>query len=143
MKSIYRFWTLALTSPLVYLVICLIINQRVFSRRAAAGFWPMPVRVYDWLFTGLAIAGMATLPAVYWLKSRWACKAPDRTDEEAPLTQHPRGRRFLTLFMICDTVALIGLVLFLIQGRTAAMLFFGTLGLLDYAMAFPGQPEEK
>jgi len=143
MKSIYRFWTIALTSPLIYLVICLIINQRVFSRRTVPGFWPLPTKAYDWLFVALAIVGMATMPLVYWLKSRWAVKAADRENEEAALLQRSRGRRFLTLFMICDTVAVIGLILFLMQGRMSAMLFFGILGLLNYAMAFPGQPEEN
>lgn len=143
MKSIYRFWTIALTSPLIYLVICLIINQRVFSRRTVPGFWPLPTKAYDWLFVALAIVGMATMPLVYWLKSRWAVKAADRENEEAALLQRSRGRRFLTLFMICDTVAVIGLILFLMQGRMSAMLFFGILGLLNYAMASPGQPEGK
>jgi len=143
MKAIYRFWTIALTSPLIYLAICLIVNRRVFSGRTVPGFWPLPTRAYEWLFVLLAVVGLATLPLTYWLKSRWAAKAPDAAAEDAPAIRSPRGRRYLALFMICDTVAMIGLILFLMQGRLSAMLFFGILGLLDYAMAFPGQPEEK
>jgi len=143
MKSIYRFWLIGLTSPVIYLVICLVVNHQVFAHRKVAGFWPLPAPVYDWLFVALAILAMACLPVVYLLKSKWAIKAPDTTKGDISVLQNPRGRRFVVAFAISDSVALIGLILFLIQGQMSAMLFFGLLGLLNYAMAYPGQPGQE
>ncbi len=140
MKTIYRFWMIGLTSPLIYLVISLLVNRGFFARRVVAGFWPMSPALYEGLVIGLGAAALALLPIVYFLKTKWALRAPDTDDVEASLLESSRGRRFLALFMMCDTVALSGLILFLIQGRMTAVLLFGILGLVCYGLAFPGQP---
>jgi len=142
MKSIYRLWMISLFSPIIYLVICLIVNQWVFAKHTVPGFWPLPEKTYNVAFIVLAALAATALPIVFLLKSKWASKAPATPDEDEPPMQGPRGRRFVVTFMICDTVAFSGLVLFLIQGQMMAMLFFGVLGLLNYAMAYPGRPEE-
>jgi len=142
MKSIRRFWMIGLTSPVLYLVIALVINQQVFAKRPVAGFCPLPAEVYDWLFVALGFVALGSLPAVYLLKSKWAAKSPHTGDEDTSLLESQRGRRFIVAFMICDTIALTGLILFLVQGRITAMLFFGILALLNYAMAYPAQPRD-
>ena len=132
---------IGLTSPLIYLVICLVVNRLVFAKRAVAGFWPLPEQTYSRLFGVLAVVALLTIPIVYSLKTKWALKASAQSDEEVTLLDSTRGRRFVAVFMICDTVALAGLILFLVQGRLNAMLFFGILALFNYAAAHPGPRE--
>jgi hypothetical protein len=143
MRSTYRFWMISLTSPLIYLVICLLVDRYVFVRYPIPGFSPLSAPVYSWLFGALALLAFISLPVVFFLKRQWAVKAREAVDEDAAILESPRGRRFAILLIICDTVALIGLILFLIQGSLTAMLFFGIAGLLNYAAAFPGQPADS
>ncbi|MCX8037399.1 MAG: hypothetical protein N3D11_10225 [Candidatus Sumerlaeia bacterium] len=145
MKSIQRFWMLGLTSPLIYLIICAVVNRSVFAHRSQAGFWPLETKTYQFLLAGLAVAAVCTFPLLWRLKTKWAMRAPEVEGVENTLLDSPRGRRFLVLFMVCDTVAVTGLILFLIQGQMSAMLLFGILGLVNYAAAYPGErkpPEE-
>jgi len=143
MKSIYRLWMMSLVSPLIYLVICLVVNRWVFAKHTIAGFWPLREKTYHAVFVVLASLAAAALPVVFLLKSKWASKAAATPGEDESPMENARGRRFVVTFMICDTVAFCGLVLFLIQGQMTAMLFFGVLGLLNYAMAHPGQPARE
>ena len=141
MKSIHRLWTFGLTSPVIYLIVCVAVQRFVFSRRTYSGFSPLPAEIYHWVVVALVAVAAGAIPIVYWLKVRWAAKAPDSNDEEAWVTETRRGRRFLALFMISDTIALLGLILFLIQGRMMEMMIFGILGLLNYAASCPGKRE--
>ncbi len=143
MKSIQRFWMLGLTSPVIYLIICAVINRSVFARRSQAGFWPLEPKTYQLLLAGLAVAAACAFPILLLLKAKWAMSAPELEGVESTLLDSPRGRRFLVLFMICDTVAVIGLILFLIQGQMSAMLLFGILGLVNYAAAWPGEKKRS
>lgn len=143
MKSVHRLWLFALVSPLVYLIICVAIKRWVFATREVGGFWPMSDGGYRILFGILASLAIAAMPFLFVLKTRWAVKAPDTSDEEEEsLFDNPRFRRFMLLFVIGDTVAFLGLVLFLIQGRLSAMVFFGVLALICYAICHPGSPPE-
>ncbi len=143
MKSIQRFWMLGLTSPLLYLIICAVVNRSVFAHRSQAGFWPLEPKTYQLLQAALALAAAAAFPLLLWLKSKWAMSVPEAARPGSGLLDSPRGRRFLVLFMVCDTVAVTGLILFLIQGRLSAMLLFGILGLINYAAAYPGEKKTR
>ena len=140
MRPHQRFWFVGLTTPIIYLVVCLIVNHTAFARRPVPGFWPLDGRVYDSLFRSLIGVGVAMLPLVYLLKIRWAGKASDLPGDEIwGLTQSPRGRRYFVIFILCDTIAVTGLILYLIQGRMTAMFCFGVLGLVAYGLAHPGE----
>ena len=142
MKTVYRLWLFAIGSPIIYLVICLLIDRAVFAKREVAGFWPVDDETYRFLFGLFAAIGVASMPAVFALKTWWAeqVAGEESGDEVGTFLDHPRGWRFIALFMVCDTVALLGLILFLIQGQLNAMLFFGVLGMVCYGLCCPGAP---
>jgi hypothetical protein len=153
MNAVRQLWMLGLTSPIIYLIIGIVIDRKVFAGRETAGFWPLEEPAYKILFGILATVAIVSMPVVAWLKSSWASRpesAPsEETDDDAEverpeptLFETPQGKRFTLLFMICDTVAVLGLVLFLIQGHLNAMLFFGVVALIDYAVAYPGNADD-
>jgi hypothetical protein len=153
MRSAHRWWTIGLSMIPTYLVACLVIQRFVFARRETAGFWPMSEQTFTYVVAALAVLAIVALPLVYVLKVHWAGKVPWELEvpgepaltEElavgASLFDSPRGRRFVVLFTICDTIAGAGLVLFLVQGVLATMLIMGTLAFLNYAAAYPAWPQ--
>lgn len=143
MSQINFLWMIGLSSPLLYLIIAVIIDRAVFSKRDVPGFWPLPESTYSLLFGILAFVAIVAIPVVYFLKAKWVAAAGngDEPRDTNLLLADARSRRLLVLLMACDTIALIGLILFLIQGHLGAMLFFGIVALLNYAAAYPGSPE--
>jgi len=154
MATARRFWMFGISSPLIYLIICLVIDRWVFLRRPTSGFWPMSPDVFTVVFGVLATLAVLSMPILHLLRTRWVMRSlKDKKpgaggngrqpeDEPPPDPDHTdwiRGRRFLFLFMACDFVAVVGLILFLLQGRMSVMLFFGVVALFDYAIAYPGR----
>jgi hypothetical protein len=144
MVAVYRLWMLGLTSPVIYLLIAAAVNRLVFAERTVPGFWPLSADVYGRLLVVLAVISVAAVPIVLYLKKNWAGKVSAEAESEAAtLLDSTHGRRFAAIFIICDTVALIGLILFLVQGRFNAVLLFGVIALLNYAAAYPGSPNQE
>jgi hypothetical protein len=144
MVAVYRLWMFGLTSPVIYLLIAVAVNRLVFDKRTVPGFWPLSADMYRWVLAGLAVISIAAVPAVLYLKKNWADKvATDAEGEAGTILDSARGRRFVAIFIICDTVAMFGLILFLVQGRFNAVLVFGVIALLNYAAAYPGPPKHE
>lgn len=133
---------LGLTSPVIYLVICLVIDRVSFASRKVRGYWPMSPDGYKLLFGIFVTLALVSLPLILVLKNRWAGTAGTENDEEETLFENQQTRRYVAIFMICDTVAVLGLILFLIQGNMTSMLLFGVLALLAYATAYPKPSHE-
>jgi len=135
--NVTTLWLMALTSPLIYLVICIVIDRTVFAGRAAKGFFPLSESLYAGLFGFLAVLAVAGVFSVYALLKNWAARVAEDPADSGEGTLSRRTRRYFVIFAICDTIALCGLILFLIQGDIRAMVFFGIAAMVGYAAAYP------
>jgi F0F1-type ATP synthase membrane subunit c/vacuolar-type H+-ATPase subunit K len=138
LQRLKRFWALCICLPLLYLIICIIINKYVFLKSDVPGFVPLSqdtYRVILILFATIIISGQI---AILLLKTIFARSLKGLVENATAFAELLR-RQMLILAVICDTVAILGLVLFLLNGDLRTMFFSGIIALVYYAQIYPSE----
>lgn len=139
-RTCLRYWRLALITPLLYLLICAVVKLTVFDTRVTAGFYPLGESFFTHLRNWLLAAGGAAALLVLLLRRRWWVSQRLLEDKRTPeAIRRALVFRYLTLLIVCDTIAFTGCVLFLIQGGLQNMLYFAIAAMIAYAAAHPQQ----
>jgi hypothetical protein len=113
-----------------------------FTRNNAlfAGFAPLPVNVFNKLRLILLGAGLVDLALIPFLRNR-VLTAQNRAEVSPvgrPLT--PEGKLVsasIISFALCESIAIYGFVLFLINGARKEFYLFFFLSLMAFAIHFP------
>ncbi len=133
-----QFWILCICLPVFYLIICIIIDNYVFLKHDIQGFKPLSQKTYRVVlivFTVIIFSGQVML---LWLKMIFTQRLKRFLDNATAFGQQLR-RQLLVLAAVCDIVAFLGLVLFLINGDLRTMFFSGIIALFYYAQIYPSE----
>ena len=137
-RTCLRYWRIALITPLLYSLICVVVKLTVFDPRLAEGFFPLSEGFFTMLRNWLLVTGGGASLLVLLLRRRWW--ANQRLLETKRTPEAIRSSlvfRYLALLVICDTVAFTGCVLFFIQGGLKNMLYFAVAAMIAYGAAHP------
>jgi len=154
LRRLHWLWLLALATPALYMLIGLAVGHTVFASKKNDGFWRLAPDEYRWVMLGVAGVAMALTAWVLWLRTRRAAHGAvlaRRRPGIAGLIEQRQARdeairryRFLTflMFSLCDLIAFLGLLLYLIQGDALSQGVLSALAWLAYAFSRPMRPED-
>ncbi len=131
-----RFWIFCICLPVFYLIICIIIDNYVFQKNYTQGFKPLSQNTYQVVLVVFAVIIFSGQILILWLKMIFTQRLKRFLDNATAFGQHLR-RQMLVLAAVCDIVAFLGLVLFLINGDLRTMFFSGIIALVYYAQIYP------
>jgi hypothetical protein len=131
-------WYFYLLSPVAYLIIALVIDYNVFKPNNQRGFVALSAETYRLVLLALGALGLAAEPLIVWLKAWYEKRILDALDDPS-LFRKRLTLRTLVLAGICDVVAILGLLLFLLRGDIRTVFFFGILSLIYYAQVYPSK----
>jgi hypothetical protein len=135
-------WYFYLLSPVAYLIIALVIDYNVFKPNNQHGFIALSVQTYRLVLLALGAFGLATEPLILSLKAWYEKRISDALND-LPLFRKRLTMRTMVLAGICDIVAILGLLLFLLRGDIRTVFFFGILSLVYYAQAYPSKLRQR
>lgn len=137
-----QFWIICICLPVFYLIICVIINDYVFLKYGMQGFKPLTQKTYRIVLIVFAVIISSAQIVILWLKMIFAQKLRRLADTASAFGQQLR-RNLLVLAAVCDIVAFLGLVLFLINGDLRTIFFSGIIALVYYAQIYPSDSSVK
>ena len=100
------------------------------------GFRPLSQKTYGVVLIIFAVIIFFGQIMILWLKMIFAQRLKRLHDNATAFAQLLR-KQLLVLAVICDTVAIMGLILFLINGDLRTMFFSGLIALVYYAQIYP------
>ena len=133
-----RFWIFCICLPIFYLIICIIIDNYVFLKHDIQGFKPLSQKTSRVVLIVFALIIFSGQIMLLWVKMIFTQRLKRFLDNAAAFGQQLR-RQLLVLSAVCDVVAFLGLVLFLINGDLRTMFFSGIIALFYYAQIYPSE----
>jgi len=133
-----QFWIFCICLPVFYLIICIIIDNYVFLKHDIQGFKPLSQKTYRVVLIVFAVIIFSGQVMLLWLKMIFTQRLKRFLDNATAFGQQLR-RQLLVLAAVCDIVAFLGLVLFLINGDLRTMFFSGIIALLYYTQIYPSE----
>ncbi len=133
-----RFWIFCICLPVFYLIICIIIDYYVFLKNYTQGFMPLSQNTYQVVLVVFGVIIFSSQILILWLKMIFTQRLKRFLDNATAFGQHLRTQ-MLVLAAVCDIVAFLGLVLFLINGDLLTMFFSGIIALFYYAQIYPSE----
>lgn len=131
---IRRWWTWALLSPLLYLLLAYVVIQLGWFNLEEKIHNPIDAGVTHWI---IGTTGLVLLGVIIYLRLTWATQVRQQADPAQSLSRWQRI--FFIITTLSDTIAFLGLIDFCITGRLLALLAAGVGAYLGYAMAYPAQ----
>lgn len=120
-------WRLALLTPAAYMLASVAVGRLAFANEPRPGFWPQASDDWQAMRGAAAGAGLGLTLLVVWLRRRR--NAGDTTAYE---------RTSFVMLAVCDLIAFLGLVMYLVQGDADAQAALSLLAWFNYAVSRPG-----
>jgi hypothetical protein len=139
LSRLRTFWYFYILSPVVYLIIALIIDHYVFDPKGSRGFVTLSDSMYRYLLLMLGALGVSAQILILRLKP-WFARRVREAFEDSFLLRRRLTTHTLILAGICDVVAILGLLLFILRGDIRTVFVFGLLSLIYYAQVYPSKP---
>jgi hypothetical protein len=131
-------WLFYLLSPLIYLIVALVIDYYIYKPNNRS-FVVLSDSTYRLLLLASGALGLAAEILILRFKPWFEKRILNALQDPALFRKRLTMRTFI-LAGICDLVALLGLLLFLVRGDIRAVFCFGLLALIYYAQVYPSAP---
>jgi hypothetical protein len=136
-KSLRRIWNVCIFFPPTYWLVCWAINHWWFTpKEMYFGMLGLSHKASYLLILLVGVAAGLIQWAIVGLKRIAARRMSDEEMTPAIFAAHLRTRTYL-LLALCDTVALLGVIVFLMGGLLLAPFIFGMLSMLYYLQCRP------
>lgn len=138
LKWFRRFWVICLCIVPLYLIICVLVREYILYPRAMSGFLSLSGQIYQLVQVVFFASALLAYPTILMIKRiYWRELARYTSSPQRVMTRFRDG--LFILAIICDTVAILGLLIFLFNGQLIMMIAFGLLALFYYAHIYPSE----
>lgn len=131
-------WSLCCFTPILYLLVAQIVASRVFASREVPGFIRLQDETYRALLFGAGGLAISLQGTILWVRRFYDTRMRSASRDAARLL-HFYTRRTFVLVALSETMALIGFVLFLLNGQLSAAFCGGLIGMIFYAQSYPSE----
>lgn len=133
-------WRFFLCLPVLYLLLCVAINNLYFLPNHISGFIVLKKSVLKIIFYFACAFATAAACAIIVIKGVFSAKIDSAKPDEKKIITLLRTR-LIVLASLCDTTSAMGVILFLLGGDLRHMMIFGIFALVLYAQICPREIE--
>ena len=130
-------WMLCCSMPMFYLVIAHLIRAHIFDGEQS-GFASLPHVQYNYLLWALIGLGMACQLVMLGVRMVYGKKLQAAAGNLSALIRVYSRRTFI-MIGLSETTALLGFILFLVNGQFPVVFAFGIASMLLYAQSYPSE----
>jgi len=131
-------WKIFMCLPVLYLLICEVINKWYFIPNGIWGFFHLKKDTFKILLLISIFLAFVSEVSIVALKRRYFQQIKEILNKTDLVISKMRTMFFI-LACFCDTTSGLGLILFLLNGEIWVMALFGIIGLILYAQIIPNE----